>query len=117
MSSNKTNSGFFAQLKNPIIDSERREELNEDWYDREVNLSINYEGTLVYSADDAGDEYGLTFTDKGDDQVMSGRGKFLEDLKKEGIEILPERVRGYVCTWYNGSDSDMDMMTLETFLK
>ena len=111
MSENVASSGFFAILKTPF-NEDAREEKEEILYDNDTELSLNYEGTLVFS-DVRGEEYGLHIgsANTGDKQA------FIDKCKENGLEIDEESIRPYNCIWYNGSDSDMSDLTLEKYQK
>ena len=113
MSTDVTSKGFMAPLMTPITDSEVREDFNEDQYDKDSNIRINYEGTIIYSEESA-DTYGITFSDA---KQTGDSSSFIKACADAGHPIKESHIKGYVCTWYNGSDSDMNMMTLEEFMK
>lgn len=114
MSENVGSSGMMVPLNRKMTEEEREEITEALWesiYTSDVH--INYEGTLAYT-DERSDGYGITFGTSArtnDLYVMS------QALSKHGFDIVPNQGRSYSCYWYNGSDSDMDMMTLENFLK
>jgi hypothetical protein len=89
------------------------------WSDKSP-LGVNYEGTLVYadfnrikSYTDRTDFYGLFIgkQDEGDVAV------FKKECAKYGIYVDQTTRQPYNCIWYNGSDSPMDELTKEEFLK
>jgi len=111
MSATVFSTGFFAILKTPLSVDER-EELSEILWDKDSNLNINNEGTLVYS--DIRDEslgYGLHFFIDGD------KDAFLKELKDMDILINEDSIHPYNCLWYNGSESYMSVLTLEKYKK
>lgn len=112
MSDNVMSRGMMAPLVKSLTEEER-EELEELLYDNKSGLSINYEGTIVYSDDrgSAEDAYGLIF------EVTDSRGEFLAELKRQNLEIDETKMLPYQCYWYNGSDSDMGLLELEDYLK
>lgn len=97
----------------PVKDAEAREDFNEDQYEKDSNLKITYEGTMMYSAEST-DTYGITFSDAN---KTGDSSSFIKACADAGHPINESHIKGYVCTWYNGADSDMDMMTLEDFMK
>ncbi len=101
--------GIMAPLNRKITDTER-EEWDEILYAQGSNVRLNYEGTMAYT-DDVCDEYGIYF-----DKMSTLEQKQFDDLKQFGIHIIVEHSRPYREYWYNGADSDHDMMTLEEFL-
>lgn len=110
MSENVLSVGIMVPLSRQLTKQER-EEWDEILYDQGSNVRFNYEGTLAYT-DNRKDEYGIHFgilTDLSFDNF--------EDLKQFDLGIEKEHARNYQCVWYNGSDSDMSMMTIEEFLK
>ncbi len=102
--------GFMAPLVTPITDAEEREALRDKLYYGGLGISINYEGTLVYS-DHGGDEFwgGITFAS------IEAETQFEEACRSAGIDVTHE-TRFYCSSWYNGEDSDMDDITLDEFL-
>jgi len=110
MSRNVVSSGVMVPL-NRKITQEEREDWTEDLYDRASFVKINYEGTLAYT-DEGGEEYGISF---GSIPTYEGDSEF-EDLKQYGLWVQGDKARTYRCCWYNGTDSNMDMLTLEEFL-
>ena len=111
MSENVASSGFFAVLKNPI-DKNNLSKQKEILYDKDSNLSINNEGTLVFS-DNRGKEYGLNIGSIEDQDTMP----FINECNKHNLEIDEKTIRPYNCIWYNGCDSDMYYLTLEEYKK
>jgi hypothetical protein len=110
MSRNVTSAGLMAPLSRKLTEEEL-DKWNELLYDQGSSIRINYEGTLAYTAEDSS-EYGITFglTD------THSKTPFY-DLLQFDIEAHMDRVRPYKCHWYNGGDSDMDMLELDEFLK
>ena len=111
MSEDVMSSGLFAILSKPITNESDREELSEHLYDTRSGLHINYEGTLVYS-DARGSPYGISFG-----MASHPSSDFVCDCATQGLDIDDSSIRPYSCLWYNGVDSDMDMMTLEEYKK
>ncbi len=110
MSENVASAGIMLPL-NRKLSEEEREEWTELLWDQGSSVHINYEGTLAYT-DEGGQEYGISFGDMGNYSTEP-----FKDLEQFGLSVLPNEARPYTCYWYNGSDSDMDMLTLEDFLK
>jgi hypothetical protein len=109
MSENVMSVGIMAPLNRKLTDEER-DEWNEILYDQGSGVSLNYEGTIAYT-DEGGDVYGISFGEMVDfDQFQ------FDDLKQFGLFIIEEQARPYSCYWYNGVDSNMDMLELEDFL-
>jgi hypothetical protein len=108
MSENVMSSGIMVPLVNKLT-NEMRDELSETLWERESSVYVNYEGTMVYT-DYRGDEYGIKF---GISQNFD-QSEF-DILKEFNIEIQPDMARPYSCYWYNGTDSDMDDLTLDKF--
>ena len=116
MSENVMSTGHMVPL-NRKITREEREEWQELLWDQGSAVSFNYEGTIVYTDFRTEDEYGLIF--EGETSTLSGDplGSSFAVLKQFGLSIANEQGRFYRCLWYNGADSDMDMMKLDKFLK
>jgi hypothetical protein len=110
MSENVMSAGIMVPLSRTLT-QEEREEWEEILYDQKSNIWFNYEGTIAYS-DEGGDEYGIHFGEMLDSNLSE-----FKVLEQFGINIVPTKARPYRCYWYNGSDSDMGMITLENFLK
>jgi hypothetical protein len=118
MSENVMSTGHMVPLNRKLTREEREEWQELLWdQDRGSSVQFNYEGTLAYTDFRTEDEYGLHF--EGDTSTLSGApiGSSFDVLKQFGLSIVEEQARYYRCMWYNGSDSDMDMMKLEKFLK
>lgn len=105
MSDNVLSYGYMAILVTPVGDhhTETWEELS-DKLQEETDLSLNYDGTVVYS-----DQCLDTDSDAMFSLVMETpemRDEFMDAITAYGIEIISEP-RFYSCVWYNGSDSPM----------
>jgi hypothetical protein len=111
MSDNVMSTGFMAVLKTPF--GEERDEKDEWLYEQGSDLRINYEGTMVYS-DVRSDGYGLTIHTAN---PSTTNPSFIDECTKLGLEVDSSTIRGYSCYWYNGSDSDMGMLTVEKYMK
>jgi hypothetical protein len=116
MSENVMSTGHMVPLTRKLT-REEREEWQELLWDQGSAVHFNYEGTLAYTDFQTEDEYGLHF--EGDTSTLSGTplGSSFDVLKQFGLSIVNEQGRFYRCLWYNGADSDMDMMKLDKFLK
>jgi hypothetical protein len=112
MSENVGSSGIMVPLSRQMTEEER-EEIQEAFRDNGTDVHINYDGTLAYT-DNRSDGYGITFgvTIDTDDLIT-----IRQALNPYGFGIVEYQSRPYSCYWYNGTDSDMDMMTLEEFLE
>lgn len=110
MSRSVMSSGLMVPL-NRKLTREECDEWSEILWEQESNVHFNYEGTLAYT-DEGGEEYGISFGIPTNHPLEP-----FNDLDQFGITILPTKLRPYTCYWYNGADSDMDMMKLENFLK
>ena len=109
MSSTVFSTGFFAILKTPLSKDEC-EEFSEILWDKDSNLHINDEGTLVYS--DIRDEdmgYGLHFS------IDGNKEDFLKELKAMDISIEEDSIYPYNCLWYNSSESYMSVLTRKEY--
>lgn len=107
MSENVTNTGQFAILKNPISEN-RSSELNDLFYENGSTLRINYDGTLVYTVKDDNIE-GIKFYVPSSSNITD----LISDIPE--LSILDQSVTDYICTWYNGCDSDMSTLTLNEY--
>lgn len=106
MSENVTSVGVMVPLITPITDELELEELGEKWYDEGSGVQINYQGTLLYTSE-TGDEYGIHF----------GAPGAVDQPDEWPLPVHRGMARPYRCNWYNGTDSDMSMLTLEQFIK
>ena len=109
MSENVMSVGIMAPLNRKLTDEER-DEWSEILYDQGSTVGFNYEGTMAYT-DEGGRRGGIYFGEMS----SLGMSQF-DDLKQFGLSIIAEQARPYREYWYNGADSDHDMMTLEDFL-
>ncbi len=98
--------GFMVPLAEPVKDYEEYSE----WLYENSPLRLNYEGTLIYSGNQS-DPYGMFFMD-----AEYSTDEFFAEIDKLGLDYLPSEVRRYICIWYNGVDSNMDMLTLKEFM-
>ncbi len=110
MSENVASAGIMVPLSRKLT-REEREEWEELLWEQNSSVRFNYEGTLAYT-DEGGEEYGISFGNMNKYSMAE-----FDDLLQFNINILPSKARPYTCYWYNGSDSDMSMMTLEKFLE
>lgn len=110
MSGYVVNTGFMAEIQNPVPENEWSK-YNDKFYDDDADININYEGTIIYSTDTEEDvsDYGLKFGNYNNVQ------QFVENAKKYGLIIKEDTIRTYSCIWYNGADSDMSLLTLKEF--
>ena len=110
MSRDVSSAGLMAPLSRKLTDEEIYNWI-ELLYDQGSSIRINYEGTLAYS-DEGGSDYGINF---GLINIYSNEA--FNDLAQFDITVDLDKARPYTCRWYNGVDSDMDMMTFNEFLK
>lgn len=111
--------GFVAVLDDPLTEEER-EELCETLWENQSKLCINYEGTLVYIDFNKHepysvreDIYGLTLGET----TQEGRDKFYDELYRNGLTITVGTIQPYEEIWHNGGDSNIDLLTLDTYLQ
>lgn len=107
--------GLMAVLSKPVSEDDY-EEQSEALYDKDQQLNLNYEGTLIYSdlKTRNTDIYGITFGgSKVDDSDFMA---FIEKCRAAGYEVDIGTIRSYSCIWYNGADSDMSMLSKDKFL-
>lgn len=110
MSNNVASAGLMVPLSRKIT-REEREDWQELLWEQDSYVQFNYEGTLAYT-DEGGSEYGISF---GTTNTYSNQP--FNDLLQFDITVDLNKARPYTCYWYNGADSDMDMLTLDKFLK
>jgi len=110
MSSNVMSTGMMVPLNRKLTEEER-DDWSEVLWDQNSNVNFNYEGTMAYT-DEGGSEYGVYFG-----EMTSLDMSNFDDLKQFGLSIVEDQARPYREYWYNGADSDHNMMTLEDFLK
>ena len=114
MSSTVELKGFVAVLTNAILDQKEREDVNEILNDQKAGLSINYEGTMVYSSKADEDYHGLFIG-----RIPAAKPNtqpFIDSCSENGIEIDVDSIRPFQEIYYNGGDSGIDMLSLESFL-
>jgi hypothetical protein len=114
MSENVRSYGFMAVLEVPVDHADFHDKA---WYDKSP-LCVNYEGTLVYidfnrmkSHHERENIYGLFIGDERLDASL-----FVSECRKYGLSVDQSSRRQYNCIWYNGSDSDMSLLTKKEFL-
>lgn len=110
MSNNVASRGTMVPLNRTLLDEER-EEWSELLYDKGSSVRFNYDGTIAYT-EEQDDGYGITFG-----MLAVKPAESFKDLEQFNLTVDMSKARSYSCYWYNGSDSDMDMMTLEEFLE
>ena len=101
--------GVMVPLNRKITEEER-EEWNELLYEQGSEVGLSYYCDMAYT-DEGGEAYGISFGLLPVNNISA-----FDDLKQFGIWVEEEKARPYRCLWYNGADSDMDMMTREQFL-
>lgn len=112
MSENVGSSGIMVPLTAKMSEEEREEITEAIWDSGNSLVQINYEGTLAYT-NHRSEGYGITFGVTADKNDL---GYIRTIMDHYGFGIVEEQARPYSCYWYNGADSDMDMMELEEFL-
>lgn len=112
MSCDVMSRGLMAPLLTPVS-REDYDDLMEQLWDDGSPLRINYEGTLAWIEVTSEDGYGLSF---GVDNECSPEELGLAGLVYD-LRIALDQARPFSCLWYNGSDSDMSMLSVEDFLK
>jgi hypothetical protein len=110
MSEDVMSVGVMVPLNRKITEEER-EEWNELLYDQGSEVRLSYYCDMAYTAERE-EAYGISFGVMPVNNISA-----FDDLKQFGIWVEEEKARPYRCLWYNGADSDMDMMTREKFLK
>ena len=109
MSEDVMSVGVMVPLNRKITEEER-EEWQEILWDQGSEVGLSYYCDMAYTAE-RGEAYGISFGLLPVNNISD-----FDDLKQFGVWIEEEKARPYRCLWYNGSDSDMDMMTREKFL-
>jgi hypothetical protein len=117
MSSTVRQYGFIAALLKPLT-SDEREEVNENLWSEKSNLSVTYDGALLYLDYNANksmrireDFYGLTLGNQNFDET-----EFVEEAIRRGLDVDGNTITTYNCIYYNGGDSPLDMLTKDDFL-
>lgn len=115
MSTTVRSYGFIAVLKQEADPGEVFDRL----WNAKSPLGINNDGTLVYidfnakkSYSEREEIYGLFIGSQNMDV-----SEFYAECGKHGLFVDPETTKPYNCIWYNGSESDMAVLTKEEFLK
>jgi hypothetical protein len=109
MSENVLSYGFMSVLATPVGNSSTDEWQKFQESLEETGLSLNYEGTILFSQKNAPRSAGIILTNHDLYQ------KFQQECQKAGVAVLETSTQFYVCRWYNGSDSDMSDLLLEEF--
>lgn len=118
MSSTMRQYGFVAVLLKPL-NEEEREEANENLWNEKSDLSVTYDGTLLYvdynsqkSLDERENIYGLHLGSP----APEGLKEFIELAAASGFNLDLTTIQPYNCIYYNGGDSPLDMLTKEKLL-
>lgn len=109
MSSDVMSVGLMAPVMNPPKDVD---ELTEQMWQDNSPLELSYDGTLAWISTRGDSGYGLNFgveTEVGPEEL--GLAGLIY-----GLNIAVDQARPFMCLWYNGSDSDMHLLTVEQFL-
>lgn len=112
MSENILSIGCMAKLQTPI--GNYQGDMWEDFSEmlNDINLYVNYEGTIVYSSSDLPlYDFEFSFIDQ------KIKKDFIKLCLDNGIDINTENVKVYVGHWYDGSDTVMSDTTIEEFNK
>lgn len=109
MSEDVMSVGVMVPLNRKITEEEC-EEWQDILWDQGSSVHLSYYCDMAYT-DDGGETYGISFGEMPTKDTSA-----FEDLKQFGIWIEEEKARPYRCLWYNGADSDMNMMTRKKFL-
>lgn len=113
MSTTQLISGWVAILQQPMS-SEDREEHNEALYDNDSDLSINYEGSMIYSMTECSEDfYGLSLGSQS--MTSQTKEEFLNMVTEQGFDVVEDSAQPYREIYYNGGDSSIDMLKLEDF--
>lgn len=110
MSDNKITAGWIGVLQT-LVDHEVVAEL---LYEAGDKLSVNYEGTLIYTKDVDGKDYefGLKIGSQKTGEA------FINEVRQAGYYIdTTKGIQPFVCHWYNGTDFPVDEYTLDEFLQ
>jgi hypothetical protein len=119
VSDNVRSYGFIAAIQEGS-ELPDLEELNEKLWEEKSLIRVNYEGTLVFA------DYSLTkpYSERSDIYgFWIGKpeemdfGAFHLECRKYGLQIDMATLKPYSCIWYNGTDSPMDQLKKERFLK
>lgn len=118
MSSTVKKKGLIVPLLFPISNKDTLEEIQEMLWDNKSNLSINSEGTLVYSDifrhvnwDEREDIYGLSV---GSFDLQSVED-FVEEINNWGFLIDEEKIEDYSEIYHNSGDSGISLLTLKEY--
>jgi hypothetical protein len=118
MSSTVRQYGFVAVLLKPL-NEEEREETNENLWSEKSDLSVSYDGTLLYVDYNSNkpmrereDIHGLHLGSL----APEGLKEFVELAAASGFDLDLTTIQPYNCIYYNGGDSPLDMLTKEKLL-
>lgn len=116
MSDTVISKGFVAVLLNPITDRQAREDKSEELFEKDSNLHLNIEGTLVYSdvvpRKMRQEFYGLNL---GAKMSAADLSQFVGSIEGYDLAIDLDTITPYSEIWYTGSDSGIAQLTLEEF--
>lgn len=119
MSDNVYSRGILVPLKNKITNDERNQVID-FCYENDINININYEGTIIFSdIEKNNDFYYFKIENKNSPIFEYDVIKEFKEilLKFPFIEISPSLARLYSSVWFNGGDSPMSEVKLDEFLK
>ncbi len=119
MSSTVRSYGLIALLAIPLSE-DVREDLSEMLWDADTDLDINYTGELVIldhmrskSLDEREDIYSLNIGNSNPEDHRL----LIAEATKFGLVVDVTKILPFNCIWYNGSDSPVNMLTKDEFLK
>lgn len=112
MSSDVMSRGLMAPILTPIDDDEREALMEKLWEDNS-SLNISYDGTLAWIEISETDAYGISF---GVENECSPEELGLAALVYD-LHVALDQARPFSCLWYNGTDSDMSMLSAAEFLE
>ena len=110
MSEDVMSVGVMVPLNRKLTEKER-DEWQEILWDQGSSVHLSYYCDMAYTEEE-GEAYGISFG-----EMPTSDTSDFEDLKQFGIWIEEDKARPYRCLWYNGVDSDMNMMKRDEFLK
>jgi len=113
MSDNRISIGYAAEITTHIGNCRTIEW--EEWEEKlsEYGLSINYDGTIVYSVLLC--EILYEFNAEFNVGTPEQRQQFIDDVAKTGLKITQDTACSYVSCWYDGTDPYMSDLSLDTF--
>lgn len=112
MSDYYVNIGYMAVLADAVPEDDW-EKKHDDLYNSGSKLELTYDGSIIFSTDVNKVLYEFDICIGNPCSIED----FIERCKNNGYVIDIPTIQPYTSVWYNGADSPMSDVTLQSFLK